>query len=44
MSNVPSRQEGSIHDTQPPAGFVPQLPTFFLRTKLLPPRDRKSVV
>jgi LuxR family transcriptional regulator, maltose regulon positive regulatory protein len=43
MSNVPSRQGGSIHDTQPP-GFVPQLPTFFLRTKLLPPRPAPSLL
>jgi ATP/maltotriose-dependent transcriptional regulator MalT/DNA-binding SARP family transcriptional activator len=44
MSNVPSRQEGSIHDTQPPAVGVPQLPTFFLRTKLLPPRPAPSLL
>ncbi|HEX3559273.1 MAG TPA: tetratricopeptide repeat protein [Pyrinomonadaceae bacterium] len=44
MSNVPSRQEESIHDTQPPAASVPQLPTFFLRTKLLPPRPAPSLL
>jgi LuxR family maltose regulon positive regulatory protein len=44
MSNVPSRQEGNIHDTQPPAASVPQLPTFFLRTKLLPPRPAPSLL
>jgi LuxR family transcriptional regulator, maltose regulon positive regulatory protein len=43
MSNVPSRQEGSIHDTQPPAP-APQLPNFFLRTKLLPPRPAPSLL
>jgi ATP/maltotriose-dependent transcriptional regulator MalT/two-component SAPR family response regulator len=43
MSNLPNRQEGSIHDTQPPA-HVPQLPTFFLRTKLLPPRPAPSLL
>jgi LuxR family transcriptional regulator, maltose regulon positive regulatory protein len=42
MSNVPSRQEGSIHDTQPPAAAAP--PTFFLRTKLLPPRPAPSLL
>src|SRR5919205_4038678 len=41
MSNLPNRQQGSIHDTQPP---VPQLPTFFLRTKLLPPRPAPSLL
>ena len=44
MSNLPHRQEGSIHDTQPPAASVPQLPTFFLRTKLLPPRPAPSLL
>ena len=44
MSNVPNRQEGSIHDTQPPAAAPPQLPTFFLRTKLLPPRPAPSLL
>jgi ATP/maltotriose-dependent transcriptional regulator MalT len=43
MSNVPNRQEGSIHDTQPPRP-APQLPTFFLRTKLLPPRPAPSLL
>jgi LuxR family maltose regulon positive regulatory protein len=43
MSNVPNRQEGNIHDTQPPAA-APQLPTFFLRTKLLPPRPAPSLL
>ncbi|HVF42097.1 MAG TPA: BTAD domain-containing putative transcriptional regulator [Pyrinomonadaceae bacterium] len=40
---MPNRQQGSIHDTQPPA-HVPQLPTFFLRTKLLPPRPAPSLL
>src|SRR5829696_1144968 len=44
MSNLPHRQEGNIHDTQPPASAVPQLPTFFLRTKLLPPRPAPSLL
>ncbi|HJQ34578.1 MAG TPA: BTAD domain-containing putative transcriptional regulator [Pyrinomonadaceae bacterium] len=44
MSNLPNRQGGSIHDTQPPAAAVPQLPTFFLRTKLLPPRPAPSLL
>ena len=44
MSNSPHRQEGSIHDTQPPAAAAPQLPTFFLRTKLLPPRPAPSLL
>src|SRR5215213_9964332 len=44
MSNLPNRQEGNIHDTQPPASAVPQLPTFFLRTKLLPPRPAPSLL
>jgi len=44
MPNVPSRQEGSIHDTQPPAGVAAQPPTFFLRTKLLPPRPAPSLL
>src|SRR5829696_7031656 len=44
MSNLPHRQEGNIHDTQPPASAVPQLPTFFLRTKLLPPRPTPSLL
>src|SRR5215204_131503 len=44
MSNLPHRQEGSIHDTQPPAAAAPQLPTFFLRTKLLPPRPAPSLL
>lgn len=44
MSNVPHRQEVSIHDTLPPGGGVPQLPTFFLRTKLLPPRPAPSLL
>src|ERR687884_1276850 len=43
MSNLPNRQQGSIHDTQPPAA-VPHLPTFFLRTKLLPPRPAPSLL
>ncbi|HEX7317454.1 MAG TPA: BTAD domain-containing putative transcriptional regulator [Pyrinomonadaceae bacterium] len=44
MSNLPHRQEGNIHDTQPPTAAVPQLPTFFLRTKLLPPRPAPSLL
>src|SRR6201986_3945768 len=44
MSNLPHRQEGSIHDTKPPAPAVPHLPTFFLRTKLLPPRPAPSLL
>ncbi|HEX8721714.1 MAG TPA: tetratricopeptide repeat protein, partial [Pyrinomonadaceae bacterium] len=45
MSNVPNRHEAqSIHDTQPPAPAAPQLPTFFLRTKLLPPRPAPSLL
>jgi LuxR family maltose regulon positive regulatory protein len=44
MSNVPNRHEASIHDTQPPAAAAPQLPTFFLRTKLLPPRPAPSLL
>jgi LuxR family maltose regulon positive regulatory protein len=45
MSNLPNRQEGNIHDTQPPGtAAVPQLPTFFLRTKLLPPRPAPSLL
>src|SRR5215207_3811467 len=43
MSNLPDRQHGSIHDTQAPVP-VPQLPTFFLRTKLLPPRPAPSLL
>src|SRR5918911_2373139 len=43
MSNLPNRQQGNIHDTRPPAP-VPQLPTFFLRTKLLPPRPAPSLL
>src|SRR5215207_6464054 len=43
MSNLPDRQHGSIHDTQAPVP-VPQLPTFFLRTKLLPPRPTPSLL
>ncbi|HEX8503197.1 MAG TPA: BTAD domain-containing putative transcriptional regulator [Pyrinomonadaceae bacterium] len=44
MSNAPNRHDASIHDTQPPAAAVPQLPTFFLRTKLLPPRPAPSLL
>src|ERR1051325_6112738 len=44
MSNLSHRQEGSIHDTLPPAPRAPQLPTFFLRTKLLPPRPAPSLL
>src|ERR1043166_1186338 len=44
MSTGPSRQGGTIHDPQPPAVGVPQLPTFFLRTKLLPPRPAPSLL
>src|ERR671921_414561 len=44
MSNLPNRQEGNIHDTQPPSAAAPQLPTFFLRTKLLPPRPAPSLL
>ncbi|HEX8353113.1 MAG TPA: hypothetical protein VF611_09455, partial [Pyrinomonadaceae bacterium] len=44
MSDVPNRHEASIHDTQPPAAAPPQLPTFFLRTKLLPPRPAPSLL
>lgn len=44
MSNLPDRQQqGDVHDTQPPVP-VPQLPTFFLRTKLLPPRPAPSLL
>src|SRR5437660_8167936 len=43
MSKLPDRQEGSVHDTQPPAA-QPSLPTFFLRTKLLPPRPAPSLL
>lgn len=41
MSNLANRQEASVHDTQPHAR---QLPTFFLRTKLLPPRPAPSLL
>src|SRR5215212_10482820 len=44
MSNLPHRQEGSLHDTQPPSAAAPRLPTFFLRTKLLPPRPAPSLL
>ena len=45
MANLPHRQEGSIHDTPPPGtAAAPQLPTFFLRTKLLPPRPAPSLL
>ncbi|HYH85363.1 MAG TPA: tetratricopeptide repeat protein, partial [Pyrinomonadaceae bacterium] len=44
MSNVPHRHEGNIHDTLPPGGAASQLPTFFLRTKLLPPRPAPSLL
>ncbi|HEX8286293.1 MAG TPA: BTAD domain-containing putative transcriptional regulator [Pyrinomonadaceae bacterium] len=44
MSNAPNRHEAGIHDTQPPGAAVPQLPTFFLRTKLLPPRPAPSLL
>jgi LuxR family maltose regulon positive regulatory protein len=43
MTNVPHRHEGSIHDTQPPRP-ARQLPTFFLRTKLLPPRPAPALL
>ncbi len=44
MSNAPNRHEAGIHDTQPPGAAAPQLPTFFLRTKLLPPRPAPSLL
>src|SRR5688500_18596045 len=45
MPNAPNRHEASIHDTQPPAAAPPpQLPTLFLRTKLLPPRPAPSLL
>ena len=44
MSNIPHRQEGNIHDTLPPGGATRPLPTFFLRTKLLPPRPAPSLL
>jgi ATP/maltotriose-dependent transcriptional regulator MalT/DNA-binding SARP family transcriptional activator len=44
MSNAPDRHEAGIHDTQPPGAAAPQLPTFFLRTKLLPPRPAPSLL
>src|SRR5687767_8199904 len=47
MTNIPHRQEGSPHDTKPlapPPGASGQLPTFFLRTKLLPPRPAPSLL
>jgi ATP/maltotriose-dependent transcriptional regulator MalT/DNA-binding SARP family transcriptional activator len=43
MSNLPDRQQANIHDTQPPAA-APSPPTFFLRTKLLPPRPAPSLL
>jgi LuxR family transcriptional regulator, maltose regulon positive regulatory protein len=48
MTNIPHRQEGNPHDTKPlaPRGAAAtgQLPTFFLRTKLLPPRPAPSLL
>ena len=44
MSNLPSPEEGSVHDTRPPASGAAQPPTFFLRTKLLPPRPAPSLL
>src|ERR671929_847444 len=44
MSNFPHRQDGGTHDTRPPGAAAPQLPTFFLRTKLLPPRPAPSLL
>src|SRR5881275_1117351 len=44
MTNVPHPQDARPHDTQPPAPTAPQLPTFFLRTKLLPPRPAPSLL
>jgi LuxR family maltose regulon positive regulatory protein len=45
MTNVPQRKDGGLHDTLPPAPpAAPQLPTFFLRTKLLPPRPAPSLL
>src|SRR5437588_8629801 len=44
MTNVPHPQAPGPHDTQPPSAPVPQLPTFFLRTKLLPPRPAPSLL
>ena len=41
MTNVPHPHDAGPHDAQPPA---PQLPTFFLRTKLLPPRPAPSLL
>jgi LuxR family maltose regulon positive regulatory protein len=42
MTNVPHPRQESLHDTQPPS--APSLPTFFLRTKLLPPRPAPSLL
>src|SRR2546421_3965500 len=44
MTNVPHPQDAGPHDTQPPAQSAPQMPTFFLRTKLLPPRPAPSLL
>jgi LuxR family transcriptional regulator, maltose regulon positive regulatory protein len=43
MTNLPHRQEGSLGAAPPPAA-PPQPPTFFLRTKLLPPRPAPSLL
>lgn len=40
---MPERQQANIHDTQPPLA-APSPPTFFLRTKLLPPRPAPSLL
>ena len=45
MTKLPHRQEGSRRDAPaPPGGAPPQPPTFFLRTKLLPPRPAPSLL
>src|SRR5256714_7196416 len=44
MTNVPHPHDAAPHDAQPPAQTAPQLPTFFLRTKLLPPRPAPSLL
>ncbi|HST53272.1 MAG TPA: BTAD domain-containing putative transcriptional regulator [Pyrinomonadaceae bacterium] len=43
MSNLNERQQANVDDTQPPAA-VASPPTFFLRTKLLPPRPAPSLL
>ncbi|HWS56172.1 MAG TPA: tetratricopeptide repeat protein, partial [Pyrinomonadaceae bacterium] len=46
MTNLPHRQEGSraAAATPPHGAAPPQPPTFFLRTKLLPPRPAPSLL